>query len=195
MIHRNLPGTNPQTDVRPWCPWTGAFAASLLNPSLLNAAASEASNGFSGTLGSPHLKPTASGLYICSFPEVHHTSICTLSQRAWDPWYGMLDSIRNGQRSRVWPRAKSFPAWLQCSNFRHGQNDHGLVKSYPILPACGWYHFGEIRSYGSYQSWPGHHCNKHRFAITWKALHGRWLAGEWAALTRIYPVMLSWFPK
>ena len=33
--------------------------ASLLNPSLLNAAASETNNGFSGTLGAPHLKPTA----------------------------------------------------------------------------------------------------------------------------------------
>ena len=34
-------------------------AASLLNPSLINAAASQANNEFSGTLGGPHLKPTA----------------------------------------------------------------------------------------------------------------------------------------
>ena len=34
-------------------------AASLLNPSILNAATTQTSQGFSGTLNGPHFKPTA----------------------------------------------------------------------------------------------------------------------------------------
>ena len=87
---------------------------------------SEANNGFSGTLGAPHLKPTAKRvIYLFFSGGPSHIDMYDYHPKMRDIHGTELpDSIRNGQRiTGMTSGQKSFPCVAPMFEFsRHGQN-------------------------------------------------------------------------
>ena len=112
-------------------------AAHLLNPSLLNAAASEASGKFAGTLPGPHFKPTAKRvIYLFLSGGPSHIDLYDYHPEMRD-FHGkeLPDSIRNGQRiTGMTSGQSSFPCVAPMFDFtRHGQNGSWFSDAIPNI--------------------------------------------------------------
>ena len=112
-------------------------AAHLLNPSLLNAAASEASDKFAGTLPGPHFKPTAKRvIYLFLSGGPSHIDLYDYHPEMRD-FHGkeLPDSIRNGQRiTGMTSGQSSFPCVAPMFDFtKHGQNGSWFSDAIPNI--------------------------------------------------------------
>ncbi len=112
-------------------------AASLLNPSLLNAAATQANNKFSGTLGGPHLKPTAKRvIYLFFSGGPSHIDMYDYHPKMREIHGTELpDSIRNGQRiTGMTSRQKTLPLAPSKYKFTKRENNADGVWVSSLLP-------------------------------------------------------------
>ena len=112
-------------------------AASLLNPSILQAASSQTNNQFTGTLLAPHFKPTAKRvIYLFLSGGPSHIDMYDYHPKMREIHGTELpDSIRNGQRiTGMTSGQKSFPCVAPMFEFsRHGQNGSWFSEIIPNI--------------------------------------------------------------